>query len=165
MLPKLPSQESEPLSQSASRLLLYHQYHPSAKVADSEQLMCVKKLIPSLCKLYLFYAGKAEKFSDKFCVDSCFTSKFLSILNSSIDLLELAKGPTKKFFPIKQFDFCKLKAQKYSIPNEETKFSRKGTSLRTQDFARIPQSFQSFRLKWQLFRDSTMKPKIEIGSI
>ena len=57
--------------------------------------MSVKKQIPSLCKLFLFYDEIPDEFLDETDVDSFFYHNILTFPSPSFEQCELAEAPTK----------------------------------------------------------------------
>ena len=87
--------------------------------------MSDKKQIPSLCKLYSFYAEKPEEFLDETDVNSFFYHNVFDIFQSQHRIVRVSRGSTKKSFAIKLFQFCDLKTQQRYILQEEVNISRR----------------------------------------
>ena len=123
--------------------------------------MSVKKQIPSLCKLYLFYEEIPEEFLDETDVDSFFYRNIFDISQSHYWIVRFSRGSYKKSFAIKLFQFCNSKTQQRYILQEGVNISKRelfclGDSLR--EFLKIfDQTFKCI----QVFLP---KPKVEIGS-
>ena len=71
--------------------------------------MSSKELVPTLCKLYLVYEEKPEKFLDEKDVDSYFYPYILDISQSHRRIGRASKGSKKKSFALKVFHFCDSK--------------------------------------------------------
>ena len=123
--------------------------------------MCVKKQIPSLRKLYTIYEEVPEKFGTKPTLIVIFTITSWTLPWSVSELFELAKGPTKKNFAFKLFQFWKLKnQQRFNIEDK--------VSISLKEFAAILNTLRQFLKQY----DKTVKfaalhplpkPKPEIG--
>ena len=85
--------------------------------------MSVKKQIPSLCKLYLFYEELPEEFLDETDVDCYFYHNIFDNSQSQHGIVRVSRGSNKKSFAIKLFQFCDLKTQQRYILQEEVKIS------------------------------------------
>ena len=87
--------------------------------------MSVKKQIPSLCKLYLFYEEIPEEFLDETDVDSFFYPSIFDISQSQHQIVCVSRGSNKKSLAIKLFQFCDLNTQQRYILQEEVNISKK----------------------------------------
>ena len=87
--------------------------------------MCVRKQIPSLCKLYSFYEGIPEEFLDETDVDSHFYHNVFHISQSQHRIVRVSRGSNKKSSAIKLFQFCHLRTQQRYILQEEVNISKR----------------------------------------
>ena len=87
--------------------------------------MSVKKQIPSLCKLYLFYEETPEVFLDETVEDSCFYNNNFDDSHFQHRLVRVFRGSNKKSFAIKLFQFCDIKTQQRYILQEEVNISKR----------------------------------------
>ena len=123
--------------------------------------MSVKKQIPSLCKLSLFYEEIPKEFSDEIDLDSYFYRKNFDFFQSQHRIVQLGRGSNKKLFAIKMFQFCDLKTQQRYMHQEEVNFSKRAfTSLvdSLRDF------LKTFDHAIKCIQIPLSKPEVEIGS-
>ena len=73
------------------------------------QLMCTKKQISSLCKLYSVYEEIPEEFWDEADVDSYFYHNSLDISQSQHRIVRVTEGSNKTSFAFTVFQFCDSK--------------------------------------------------------
>ena len=123
--------------------------------------MSVKKQIPSLCKLHSFYEKIPEEFLDETDVDSYFYQNIYDNSQSQHRILRVSRGPNKKSFAIKLFQFCNLKTeQRYILQEEVNTFGRELTCLvdNLRDFLKI------FDQVSKCLQIPLPKPKVQIAS-
>ena len=87
--------------------------------------MSVKKQIPSLFKLYLFYEEIPEEFLDETDVGSYFYHNIFDTSQSQHRIVRVSRGSNKKSFVIKLFQFCDVKTQQRYIVQEEVNISKR----------------------------------------
>ena len=122
--------------------------------------MSVKKLIPTLCKLQLFYEEIPEEFSVETDVDSIFYQSIFDISQSQHGIVRVSRGSNKKSFPIKVFQFCDLnKRQRFSLQEEMT-ISR---SELTCSVDSLRDFLKTFHHASKCIHIPLPKPKNEIG--
>ena len=123
-------------------------------------MMSVKKQLPSLCKLYLFYEEIPEVFLDETDVYSYFYHNVFDISQSQHRIVPFSRGCKKKSSAFKMFQFCDLKTQQRYILQEEVKiFKRELTCLvdNVRDF------LKTFNQANKCIQIPLSKPKVEIG--
>ena len=123
--------------------------------------MSIKKQIPSLCKLCLFYEEIPEVFLDKTVVDSYFYRNIFDNSQSQHRIVRVNGDSNKKFFAIKLFQFCDRKTQQRFILEEEMNISKR-------EFTSLVKSLREFL---KIFDQASKciqiplpKSKVEIGS-
>ena len=119
---KVLSKSPEILDKSAFLLPLLFISH---SVLFFNQSMSTKMQISSLCKLFLVYEEIPENFLDETDVVSYFYHNILDISQSHNRIVRVSKGPNKKSFAFKVFQFCHSKLQQRFILKEEVSISRK----------------------------------------
>ena len=122
--------------------------------------MCVKKQIPSLCKLYSFYEETPEEFLNEIEVDSYFYHNIFHLSQSQHRKVQVSRGSDKKSFAIKLFRFCDLKTQQRYILQEEVILSEKELTCLIDNLRDFPKSFDQASKCIQI---PLPKPKVEIG--
>ena len=123
--------------------------------------MSVKKQIPRLCKLYSFYEGIPEEFLDETDVDSYFYHKIFDISQSQHRIVRVSRGPNKKSFAIKLFQFCDLKTQQRYILQEEVNISKRELTCLIDNLRDFLKTFDQASKCIQI---PLPEPKVEIGS-
>ena len=121
--------------------------------------MSTKKQISSLWKLYSIYEEMPEEFLDETDVDSYFYHNILDISQSHNRTVRVSKGPNKKPFAFKVFQFCDSKLQQRFILKEEVSISKKEIESLLDSFG-DPKASDQANKKSQI---PLPKPKIEIG--
>ena len=124
-------------------------------------LMSVKKQIPSLCKLYSFYEEIPEEFLDETDVDSYFYHDIFDISQSQHRIVRVSRGPNKKSFAIKLFQFCDLKTQQRYILQEKVNISKRELTCLVGSLRDFLKTFDQASKCIQI---PLPKPKVEIGS-
>ena len=87
--------------------------------------MSTKKHFSSLCKLYSIYEEIPEAFLDETDVDSYFCHNILNTSHSHHRIVRVSKGPNKKSFAFKVFQFCDSSLQQRFFLKEEVSISKK----------------------------------------
>ena len=123
--------------------------------------MSVKKQIPSLCKLYSFYAEIPEEFLDETNVDSYFYHNIFDTSQSQHRIVRVSRGSNKKTFAIKLFQFCDLKTQQRHILQEEKNISKRELTCFVNSLRDFLKTFDHASKCIQI---PLPKPKSEIGS-
>ena len=123
--------------------------------------MSVKKLIPSLCKLYSFYEEIPEEFLDETDVDSYFYHNIFDISQSQHRIVRVSRGSNKKSFAIKLFQFCDLKTQKRYILREEVSISKRELTCSADNLRDFLKTFDQAS---KCILIPLPKPKFEIGA-
>ena len=122
--------------------------------------MSTKKLISSLCKLYLVYEEMPEDFLDETDVDSYFYRNILDISQSHHQIVRVSKGSNEKSFAFKVFRFCDSKLQLRFILKEEVSISKKEIESLLNSLGEFPKTFDQANKITQI---PLPKPKFEIG--
>ena len=123
--------------------------------------MCVKKQIPSLCKLYSFYEEIPEAFLDGTDVDSYFYHNIFDISQSQHRIVRVSRGSNKKSIAIKLFQFCDFKTQQRYILQEEVNVSKRGLTCLVDNLRDFLKTFDQASKCIQI---PLRRPKVEIGS-
>ena len=122
---------------------------------------CVKKQIPSLCKLYSFYQEIPKDFLDETDVDSCFYHIICDISQSQHRIARVSRGSNKKSFAIKLFQFCDLKTQQRYILQKEVNISNRELTCLVDSLRDFLKTFDHAS---KCILIPLPKRKIEIGS-
>ena len=123
--------------------------------------MSVKKQIPSLCKLYLFYVEIPEEFLDETDVDSYLYHIIFDTSQSRHRVVRVSRGSNKKSFAIKLFHFCDLKTQQRFILQKEVNISKRGLTCLVDSLRDFLKTFDQASKCIQM---PLPKPEVEIGS-
>ena len=117
--------------------------------------MSVKKQIPSLCKLHLFYEEISKEFLDEIDIASYFYHTIFDFSQSQHRIARVIRSSNKKSFAIKLFQFCDLETQQRYI-------LQKGTSLVWSTTCGISQ--KTFAQASKCIQIPLPKPTVEIRS-
>ena len=123
--------------------------------------MSVKKLIPSLSKLYTVYEEIPEQFLDETDVDNYFYHNICDIYPSHHRIVRVSRGINNNKFAVKLFHFCDKKTQQRFILQEEVDLSK-------PEICSLLDNLKEFLKTYEQSTKSTCiplpKPKIVIGS-
>ena len=123
--------------------------------------MYVKRQIPSFCTIYSFYKEIPEEFFDETNVDNHFCRNIFNISQSQHQIVSVSEGSNEKFFAIKLFQFCYLKAQQRYILQEEVNISRKELTSSVNSLRGFLKAFDKTSKCIQI---PLPKPKVDKGS-
>ena len=123
--------------------------------------MSVKKRIPKLCKFYLFYEEIPDEFLGETDIDGCFCHNIFDISQSQHRIVRVSRGPNKKSFVIKLFQFCYLKTHQRYILQEEVNISKRELTGLVDSLHEFLKTFDQASKCIQI---PLPKPKVEIGS-
>ena len=126
----------------------------------NNQSMSTKKQISSLCKLYSIYEEKPADFLDETDVDSYFYYNILDISQSHNRIVRVSKGPNKKSFAFKVFQFCDSKLQQRFILKEEVSISKNKIESLLDSLGEFLKAFDQAN---KVSHIPLPKPKFEIG--
>ena len=132
-----------------------------AKVTDWSKLMCAKKQIPSMCKLYSFYGEIPEEILDETDVDSYFYHNIFDVSQSQHRIVRVSRGSNKNSFAIKLIQFCDFKTQQCHIFQAELNICKRELSCLVDS---LRDFLKTFNHASKCIQIPLPKPNVEIGS-